>query len=400
MGVKDLPLVIKTVAKEAIVEKPFTEFKNITVAVDTSLLMNQCGIAIRNYGVDMVNERGELTSHLNALFYKCLGFLQNEMVPIMVFDGKAPTIKSVTSERRTQRKLEASKKIENISDTDDPEYVKHFKQTFRLRSSDITEATILLDLMGIPYIIAPEEADVVCAWLSSRKNKNGKLYADGVCSDDSDMLAFGASYLFKDMLKSMGGKKPVKAIKLKKVLRLMNLSYPQFVDMCVLLGTDYCDRIKGVTPKKAYNLISEHQKLSNVIKYLKSTGIDVDNNKCIREAAIYFKNATRQLDQSKDFKIKSINLKLRRFQPAELLDFMCIKHNFDPDRIQNGINRLNAYHQKMGVTTPNPKIVHILSGIKITDSIDDIDILSSSEEMITKKNSKRKNILKQLKDST
>src|SRR5699024_5812268 len=113
--------------------------------------------------------------------------------------------------------------LKNLSDSDGEEYIKQFKKTFKPSKEDIKEVKILLDLMGVPYIDSPGEADVVCAWLCARRNNKGKYYADGVASDDSDMLALGAPYLFKDMLKFMNKKKCITAISLNEALVKMNL---------------------------------------------------------------------------------------------------------------------------------------------------------------------------------
>ncbi len=38
---------------------------------------------------------------------------------------------------------------------------------------------------------------------------------------------------------------PIKEIKLDKVLAGLQLTMDQFIDLCILLGCDYCDSIKG-----------------------------------------------------------------------------------------------------------------------------------------------------------
>lgn len=43
----------------------------------------------------------------------------------------------------------------------------------------------------------------------------------------------------------------------------------QFTDMCLLLGCDYLEPIKGVGPKSAYNLIREHGGLGDIVAHLK-----------------------------------------------------------------------------------------------------------------------------------
>ncbi|XWV26245.1 endonuclease of the XPG family [Tupanvirus soda lake] len=398
MGIKKLPKLIKDIAGDAAIRSyKFSKFKGWAVSVDASLIIHQTVIALRSSGRDMKNSKGELTSHLHGLFYKILIFLQNGMVPIFVFDGKAPDIKNKTIEKRKQRKTQAQKNLDELTDSEDEEYIKNFKQTFKPTKADIKEAQILLDLMGIPYIIAPGEADVVCAWLAARHDASGKRYVKGVCSDDSDMLALGAPYLFKDMLRFMSKNKPVKVISLKKALVKMNLTMDQFVDLCVLLGTDYCDNIKGIGPKGAYKLIQKYGTLEKVLASLNknsdSDGSESDcsdddcmtNEQCMIEAKKYFKNALKEIDESEDFVITDDQLQLRKFQYEELMDFMCVKHNFDVIRIQTGIDRLKEYHKKMNVTRENNKNVHKILQPRSENYIfkaltEDIEFLSSDDE--------------------
>jgi flap endonuclease-1 len=429
MGIKGLPKIIKDIAGSAAIKTyRFSEFKGWVVSVDASLIIHQTVIALRSTGKDMKNSKGELTSHLHGLFYKILIFLQNGMVPIFVFDGKAPNIKNRTIEKRRCRKNQAEKNLQELSDSEGEEYIKNFKQTFKPTKENIKEAQILLDLMGIPYIVAPGEADVVCAWLAARTDSNGKRYVKGVCSDDSDMLPLGAPYLFKDMLRFMSKNKPVKIISLSKTLVKMNLTMNQFIDLCVLLGTDYCDSIKGIGPKGAYKLILKYGTLEKILdlQHKKTIVSDTDNDsddgdsdcnkesneksneECMFAARNYFKNALKEIDESENFVLTDDQLKLKKYQYEELMDFMCVKHNFDITRIQTGINRLDEYYKKMNVTRENNKKVHKILQPRSENYIfraltDDIDFLSSDEEtdklhtMPSKKNTSKKDTINKSK---
>lgn len=46
------------------------------------------------------------------------------------------------------------------------------------------------------------------------------------------------------------------------------LFFHQFVDLCILLGCDYCDKIKGLGPKKALKLIQKHHTIENVVLHI------------------------------------------------------------------------------------------------------------------------------------
>ena len=131
MGIKGLPqLIDEKAGKKAIKFYDFSRFIGNKVSVDASLIIHQTVIAMRSSGRDLTNNKGELTSHLQGLFYKVLIFLQHGIVPIFVFDGKAPGIKNKTVEQRKEIKRKAQEKLEKIADSEDEEYIKLFKQTF------------------------------------------------------------------------------------------------------------------------------------------------------------------------------------------------------------------------------------------------------------------------------
>ena len=40
--------------------------------------------------------------------------------------------------------------------------------------------------------------------------------------------------------------------------------------MCILLGCDYCDTIRGIGPKRAVEMIQKHKNIEAVLKHLDS----------------------------------------------------------------------------------------------------------------------------------
>ena len=49
---------------------------------------------------------------------------------------------------------------------------------------------------------------------------------------------------------------PIKEFHVASVLEGMEIDQDQFVDLCILLGCDYVDKIKGIGPKKAIELVN------------------------------------------------------------------------------------------------------------------------------------------------
>ncbi len=53
------------------------------------------------------------------------------------------------------------------------------------------ECMELLQLFGLPYIIAPMEAEAQCAWLDYNN------LVDGVVTDDNDVFLFGGRHVYR-----------------------------------------------------------------------------------------------------------------------------------------------------------------------------------------------------------
>lgn len=85
-----------------------------------------------------------------------------------------------------------------------------------------------------------------------------------------DTLTFGTPVLLKNLTASEQKKLPVTEINLAKALEELDMPMQQFIELCMLLGCDYLDPIKGVGPKKALKLIREYKCLDRVLEVLQS----------------------------------------------------------------------------------------------------------------------------------
>lgn len=45
----------------------------------------------------------------------------------------------------------------------------------------------------------------------------------------------------------------------------MGITYEQFIDLCILLGCDYCGTIRGIGPKKAFELIKQYDNIETIL---------------------------------------------------------------------------------------------------------------------------------------
>lgn len=100
-----------------------------------------------------------------------------------------------------------------------------------------------------------------------------------------DTLTFNAPILYRHLTFSEAKKAPISEINLQKALEglemdmsqvcspvlslILKLTFPEFIDLCILLGCDYLEPIRGVGPKSALKLLREHGGLAGVVEHLR-----------------------------------------------------------------------------------------------------------------------------------
>ncbi|RYP19776.1 hypothetical protein DL767_009582 [Monosporascus sp. MG133] len=336
MGIKHLFQVVKDEAPDAIKEGDIKNQFGRKVAIDASMSIYSFMIAVRSDGQQLMNEEGETTSHIMGMFYRTLRMVENGIKPLYVFDGAPPKLKSGELARRFQRKAEAKESLEEAKETGTAEDVEKFsRRTVRVTREHNEECQRLLKLMGIPYIIAPTEAEAQCAVLA----RAGKVYA--AASEDMDTLCFDSPILLRHLTFSEQRKEPIQEIHLDRVLDGLAMDRKQFVDLCILLGCDYVDPIPKVGPHTALKLIREHGTLEKVVDFMKN---DPKSKYTIPEdwpfadaRALFFEPDVRKADDPLcDFKWEKPDIE-------GLVQFLVNEKNFNEDRVRSGGARLEKH---------------------------------------------------------
>ncbi|KAH0842167.1 Flap endonuclease 1 [Fonsecaea pedrosoi] len=265
MGIKQLYHVIAEEAPDAIKTGEIKNHFGRKVAIDASMSIYSFLIAVRSDGQQLMSDTGETTSHLMGMFYRTLRMVDNGIKPLYVFDGAPPKLKSGELAKRFARKNEASDQHEEAKETGTAEEVEKFsRRTVRVTREHNEECRRLLKLMGIPYIVAPTEAEAQCAVLA----RAGKVYA--AASEDMDTLTFNSPILLRHLTFSEQRKEPIQEIHLDKTLEGLGMDRNQFIDLCILLGCDYLDPIPKVGPNTALKLIREHGSLEGVVDFIEN----------------------------------------------------------------------------------------------------------------------------------
>ncbi|OCL11536.1 flap endonuclease 1 [Glonium stellatum] len=331
MGIKSLFQVINENAPDAVKTGEIKNQFGRKVAIDASMSIYSFLIAVRSDGQQLMNETGETTSHLMGMFYRTLRMVDNGIKPLYVFDGAPPKLKSGELAKRFQRKSEAQQAHEEAKETGTAEDVEKFsRRTVRVTKEHNAECQRLLKLMGIPYIIAPTEAEAQCAALA----RAGKVYA--AASEDMDTLTFDTPVLLRHLTFSEQRKEPILEIHLDKVLEGLGMDRTQFIDLCILLGCDYLDPIKGIGPSTALKLIREHKNLEGVVDIIsKSSKYTIPEDWPYADARLLFLEPdVRSADDPEcDFKWEAPNV-------DGLIKFLVEEKGFNEDRVRSGASRL------------------------------------------------------------
>ncbi|KAI8432577.1 hypothetical protein MSG28_013565 [Choristoneura fumiferana] len=353
MGILGLSKLIADIAPQAVKEMEIKNYFGRKIAIDASMSLYQFLIAVRSEGAQLTSVDGETTSHLMGTFYRTIRLVENGIKPVYVFDGKPPELKSHQLNKRAERREEAEKELQKATEAGDQASIEKFnRRLVKVTKQHGEEARELLKLMGIPVVEAPCEAEAQCAALV----KAGKVFA--TATEDMDALTFGANVLLRHLTFSEARKMPVQEIHLDKVLDGLALKQNEFIDLCILLGCDYCGSIRGIGPKRAIELIRQHRSLDEILKNIDTAKYPPPENWDFEQA--------RRLFVEPDVKdAKDIEIKWTDPDEEGLVKFLCGDKQFNEERVRNGAKklmkarstttqgRLDGFFKVS--TTPNPK---------------------------------------------
>lgn len=274
MGIKKLKQLISTRAPQALIQIPISVLSGKRIAIDGNnwVLLN---LAIcRKYYLEKLNLEMEDPDPV-LLRNKCLiqlitfllDWIDQGILPVIVFDGSAPIQKANT---HAERKEQARKQKEDIAhltqqvrSTDFPEQEiveslrKALKQCNSLPYADMKFMQRVLQDLGFPVLFATTEAEKLCSMLCIE----GQVGA--VFSTDTDNLVYGAPLVLTGLAQSTFDEdgyriRMVEGIRLDLVLEGLELSHAMFVDLCIMCGCDYNENIRGYGIQKSYALIQEY----------------------------------------------------------------------------------------------------------------------------------------------
>ncbi|CAH1997018.1 unnamed protein product [Acanthoscelides obtectus] len=332
MGILNLSKLLADVAPQAIKETELKNYFGRKVAIDASMCLYQFLIAVRTEGAQLATADGETTSHLLGTFYRTIRLVENGLKPVYIFDGKPPVLKSGELTKRQGKREEAQKALEKATEAGDAAEMDKFnRRLVKVTKQHAQEAKKLLSLMGIPYIDAPCEAEAQCAAMV----KAGKVFA--TATEDMDALTFGSNVLLRRLTFSEARKMPVQEIHLDKVLDGLQLTQKEvkFIDLCILMGCDYTDSIRGIGPKRAIELVQKHKSIEGILQALDKDKYTAPENWEYEAARELFLNP--EIADPESFEV---GLKWGEPDEEAMVEFLCKEKQFSEDRVRNGCKKL------------------------------------------------------------
>lgn len=315
MGIKNLHHFLRRACPLIYTEVHISKFAYKKIAVDSSIYM--CKFKT-TYG----------RQWLDAFLLLICVLRENNVHPIFVYDTSHPIEKEEEKKMRTLARLKTKEKADSIfkewesyksTFSDNPEYFQpgkdcpplpiirarmsvelsdflakqfpentdnlnvvvvdaqldHIMNTLlSIRSEDFELTRQLFDIMNIPWIMSTGEAEATCSVLC----RDG--FVDAVLSEDTDVLNYKAPvFLHRLNLNSH----TVVQIEYDDLLNKIDLTKEQFLDFCIMCGTDYNSNIPKIGPEKSYKLLKKFGSIENIIAHNQHLDVSVFPYQRVRE---------------------------------------------------------------------------------------------------------------------
>ncbi|TXT56601.1 MAG: Flap endonuclease 1 [Candidatus Thorarchaeota archaeon] len=314
------------------------ELASKRIAIDAYNTLYQFLSSIRQPdGTPLKDKKGRVTSHLSGLFYRSLNLLEKGIFPIYVFDGTPPTLKSEEIERRKEIRESAREEWKKAKEEGRIEDARKAAQaSSRLTSDMVEESKNLVTSLGIPAIQAPSEGEALAAQMT----RSGDVWASA--SQDYDSLLYGCPQTVRNL--SISGRRRISRTKSYKTispevidlelnLRLLEITREELVDIAILVGTDYNDRVPGVGPKTALKLIKKH----GSIDIIDAEGIKEIDFPYEEIRNIFLNPPKTDYDEPKWTEPDYERIK----------EILCTRHDFSENRVNSSLERLKEAQQEL-----------------------------------------------------
>ncbi|KAI4208747.1 MAG: hypothetical protein LQ348_000069 [Seirophora lacunosa] len=260
MGISGLLPLLKSIQRPCNLKK----FAGQTIGVDAYGWLHRGTVAC---AIDLALGK-PTTKFVDYSIHKVRMLLHFGVVPYLVFDGDYLPSKAATEVERAKKRAESKRmglelhRMGKISQA-------HLELQ---KAVDVTPemARQLIDALkqeGVQYIVAPYEADAQLAYLE----KKGII--QGILSEDSDLLVFGAKRLltkleqFGDCIEILRDD-----FTACREISMVGWTDADFRCMAILSGCDYLPRINKMGLRTAYRKVQKYKTIDRILRMLQFDG--------------------------------------------------------------------------------------------------------------------------------
>ncbi|RAL12350.1 putative exonuclease [Aspergillus homomorphus CBS 101889] len=279
MGIKGLHVLLKSIQKQCHLKN----FSGQTLGVDAYGWLHRGTVAC---SVDLV--LGKPTrKHIDFVLNRVRMLIYFGVTPYLVFDGDNLPSKSGTEASR-QKKRHDSKALgmELLRKGRTKEAYQELQKAVDVTPLMARELIEELKQMSVSFVVAPYEADAQLVYLEQQG------IIDGIISEDSDLLVFGAKRLLSK-LDHHGD-----CIEINRAdfgacrdVSLIGWSDDDFRRMCILAGCDYLANIPRMGLKTAHQSIRRYRNVEKAVRMLQFDGqyhVPADYLKDFKQAELTF----------------------------------------------------------------------------------------------------------------
>lgn len=281
MGIKDIKKFIREKSPRSFFTLDINHLRGHKVAIDANNWMYTNHAIARKKVIERTNvlikdpDEEEIKKvWFTATLDFILKFFTYGITPVFVFDGTHHQDKSDTQrKRREDRKKiadridEAKEKIKNMDLFDralcnGQELAKDMMNYNTIRREEFEAFRQFLNQLSLPVVQAVADGEQLCSSLCWE----GKVSA--VFSADTDCLVYGCPLLITNFSKERRpeGRPAFDCIRLDYAIEDLQLDHCQFVDFCIMCGTDFNVNMKGYGSVKSYQLLKKYLSIDMIPK--------------------------------------------------------------------------------------------------------------------------------------
>lgn len=269
MGIKSINPFLKKISQRSFKKVDVSKFSGKRIAVDAGVLLYRTQSSARKTVIDNMNITEEIDEReVSRQFFIGIvrfitGWLNNNIVPVIVFDGPSREQKTETKKVRSEQREKQREKIEEIYrelegdpfSLEDDVYDrlrKALKNHCDMGSGGFDMIKAVMESTGVPCLQAVHDAEELCSQLA----REGKVAA--VYTTDTDTYAYGAPLTIIGFSKSFGERSTMEVVVLETLLQDLEMTQDQFIDLCVMAGCDFNKNVPGVGVGKSYKLLRQY----------------------------------------------------------------------------------------------------------------------------------------------